>query len=289
MFHKFKWVGLPLVIKKMPLIIQALNTYLFNVIVRHCSTHSAPQLLVSTLREQGKQHCAKCNRSSGVFVSVTIWGSSFPPTNPSWHPPPGLPPPSTLKTHDHPFTALSAQSQGKSCENEDVSSNFTLRAWSLGSYYAPFASLHWLWWKRGKEAMTGQKGALHQNTFCLGSLLAWTNPSPHITANTFPCSFSCLRPSLAPTPTCLHIHFIKLRLSNALCSVQADCPLLFNWPTPPLLLNKWEGQWLLMTCDDDVCQCGPKDTFVLGPHHQEPVACTIMHSFMCYDCKATRR
>lgn len=28
--------GMPLVIKKMPLIIQALNMYLFNVIVRHC-------------------------------------------------------------------------------------------------------------------------------------------------------------------------------------------------------------------------------------------------------------
>lgn len=134
------------------------------------------------------------------------------------------------------------RARGKSCENEDVSSNFTLCAWSLGSYYAPFASLHWLWWKRAKEAMTGQKGALHQNTFCLGSFLAWLNPSPHITANTFPCSFPCLHPSLAATPTCLLIHFIKLRLSNSLRSVQADCPFLFNWPAAsPLPPQQVEG------------------------------------------------
>lgn len=96
------------------------------------------------------------NKLVFLFPSLSE-SSSFIPANLSWHPPPVLPPPAVLKAHDHPLRALSIRAKGKSCENEDVSSNLTLCAWSLGSYYAPFASLHWLWWKEGKEAMTGQK------------------------------------------------------------------------------------------------------------------------------------
>lgn len=131
------------------------------------------------------------------------------------------------------MTTLFAALSVKSCENEDVSSNFTLGAWSLGSYYAPFASLHWLWWKRGKEAMTGQKGALHQNTFCLGSFLARINPFPPHHRQHFPLQFPLSASLISSSPHLSpHSLFIKLRLSNALCS-QADCPLLFNWPTAP--------------------------------------------------------
>lgn len=109
------------------------------------------------------------------------------------------------------------KARGKSCENEDVSSNFTLGAWSLGSYYAPFASLHWLWWKQGKEAMTGQKGALHQNTFCLGSFLASLNPLPPHCCQHFP-----LQLLLSASLISSHPH-----LSPHSFLLNCNCPLLY--------------------------------------------------------------
>lgn len=128
--------------------------------------------------------------------------------------------------------------------------------------------------KAGQRGHDRTKRGPPSKHILFGVFFSLAQPFPHITANTFPCSFPCLHPSLAATPTCLHIHFIKLQLSNALCSVEADRLLLFNWPTAsPLLLNKWEGQWLLMTWDDDVCQYGPKDRFILEPH-QEYAACS---------------
>lgn len=126
--------------------------------------------------------------------------------------------------------------------------------------------------------MTGQKGALHQNTFCLGSFFFFfvqltPRLPPNIAANTFfSWSFPSLLPSLAATPTCLHIHFIKLGLFSALHPAErAVRSCLIGPQLPPLLLNKWEGQWLLMTWDDDVCQCWAKDRFNHKSYQSKPV------------------
>lgn len=122
-----------------------------------------------------------------------------------------------------------------------------------------------------KRPWQDKKGPSIKTHFVWG-LFSLVQTIPPISANTFPCSVPCLYPSLGATPTCLHTHFIKLWLSNALCSVEVGCPLLFNWPTAsPLLLNKWEGQWLLITWVDDVCQCRPKDRYRLKP----PRTCSL--------------
>lgn len=78
------------------------------------------------------RHLSQRNGTSaergGVLFPLSSEGSSAPPANPCRHPPPVPPPPPAFKTHDHLCAAFSVKSPGKSCENEDVSSNFTLRA-----------------------------------------------------------------------------------------------------------------------------------------------------------------
>lgn len=100
-----------------------------------------------------------------------------------------------------------------------------------------------------------------------GVFLAWFKPCPHQCQH-FPLQWPCLYPSLGATPTCLHTHFIKLSVQHSVLSRSG--PSTKPWPPPlplththTLLLNKCEGQRLLITWVDDVCQCKPKDRYIL--------------------------
>lgn len=105
-----------------------------------------------------------------------------------------------------------------------------------------------------KRPWQDKKGALHQNTFCLGSFLTWLNspPSPVAASHQRCCKhFSSPRPhpSLAPTPTCLHIHYIFFFNMHCDCPVlrahwkRSACSSLIGWApsdplSPPLLLQQ---------------------------------------------------
>lgn len=74
--------------------------------------------------------------------------------------------------------------------------------------------------RRAKRPWQEKKGALHQNTFCLGSFFVRLNPSPPHHCQHFFLEFAPSTSLISGNPTCLHIHFIKPWLSSAPCSTE---------------------------------------------------------------------